>query len=73
MLLNFASLNPSDPKAQVPPTQDPDVAADAPHIGIEEMLQDLTINDDSRSHDHESSRNAMTVTDSSGDVIMGTN
>ena len=70
MLINFASLNPSDPKARVLPTQDPDVAADAPHIDIEEMLQDLTINDDSRSHDHESSHNS--ITDSSGDVIMGT-
>lgn len=29
------------------PIPDPDVAADAPHIGIEEMLQDLSINDDS--------------------------
>ena len=44
-----------DPKAQAPPIQDPDAAVDVPRIGIEEMLQDLSITDDSRTHDHESS------------------
>ena len=64
------TCSPIDPKAQAPPTQDPDVAADVPRIGIEEMLQDLSIADDSRSHDQESSQNA--ITDTSGDVIMRT-
>ena len=69
MLLYFS---PIDPNAQAPPTPDPDVAADVPRISIEEMLQDLSIADDNRSHDQESSQNAVTVTDTSGDVIMGT-
>jgi hypothetical protein len=62
------TCSPIDPKAQAPPSQDPDVAADVPRIGIEEMLQDLSITDDNG----ESGHNARTVTDSSGDVIMGT-
>ena len=67
LLLYFVTLNPVEPKAQAPPIQDPDIAADVPCIGIEEMLQDLTITDDSRSHDHKSGHNRV---DSGGDVIM---
>ena len=69
-----AARNPTDPKVQAPPIPDSDLSADVPRIDIEEMLKDLTINDDgthSRSHDLDSTHSVKI--DSSGDVIMGTN
>ena len=56
-----------DPKLEAPPTRDPDVAEDVPRIGIEEMLQELTISDD-KSHD---SHVMAGHVDSGGDVVMG--
>ena len=65
----MSSLDSLDPKVEAPPLPDSDVAADVPRIGLEEMLQDLTISDD-RSHDQREL--AGQQVDSSGDVVMGT-
>ena len=54
---------------EAPPLPDSDVAADVPRIGLEEMLQDLTISDD---RSHVQPELAGQQVDSSGDVVMGT-